>query len=128
MDRRLFVNTVRSRVTSVVNVGNSNLIQEKGFVQIKSRLQLKWVRQMDQRTLHFQLSVRPVYQRASINGFWIVVVVPTLRVCGTVLPPTNEFPIANTGFVLPTIQRSMPSDEVMSLSWYRMMEGNGRWS
>ena len=52
------------------------------------------------------------------------------RVTGlwTVLPPTNEFPTANTGFVLQTMQRSMRSVEAMSLSWYGMMESNARWS
>ena len=48
-----------------------------------------------------------------------------LRDC---LPPTNEFLTANTGFVLPTMKRSMRSVEAMSLSWSGMMESNSRWS
>ena len=128
MDSRLFVTTVRRRVTGAVNVGNSNQTQQKGFVQRKSRQQLRWLRRINQRTLLLQLMVRPVHLRANINGFWIVAVVLTLRVCRTVLPLTNEFPTANTGFVLPTMQRSMRSVETMSLSWYVMMESNARWS
>jgi len=128
MDSRLFVTTVRRRVTSAVNGGNSNQTQQKGFIRRKLRQQLSWLRRINQRTLFLQLSVRPVHLRADINAFWIVAVVPTLWVCGTVLPPKNEFPTANTGFVLPTMQISMRLVEVMSLSWYEMMESNARWS
>jgi len=128
MDSRLFVTTVRRRVTGTVNVGNSNPTQRKGFVRRRSQQQLSWLRQINQRTLFFKLSVRLVHLRANINGFWIVGVVPTLRVSGTVLPLTNELPMANTQFLLPTMQRSMRSVDAMSLSWYGMMESNSRWS
>ena len=128
MDSRLFDTTVRRKVTGAMNVGNTNWTQRKGFVRRKSRQQLRWLRQINQRTLYLQLPVQPVDLRADINGFWIVAVVPTLQVCGTILPPTNAFPTANTGFVLPTMQRSMGLVEAMSLSWYGMMERNARWS
>jgi len=109
MDSRLFVASIRRRVTGVVNIGNSNRTDQKGFIWRNSPQQERLLRRINQRTLVLQLAVRPVHQRADSNVLFIAAAVPTIRVCGPVLPPVNAFPKETTGFVLPTRQTSMRS-------------------